>query len=301
MSFWGVDAVLLGVAEMDASRRFLADCGLHETFAAPDRAVFETRDGTELILRPAAAPDLPPAPVPGAALREVTWGAPDAAALKASLTRLGAAEALVPGPDGLARAVDPAGLRLGFRVSRRRPLRVVPLAANAPGNPGRVDRRASVPAGAEPLRIGHLALAAPDLGAMRAFYTEAMGFLPSDESPGHAVFLRCRRRGEHHQLLLRRREGPALLEQLGLALADVQEVLGAGQALARQGWADAGGPRRLAISSAWAWSFAAPFGAAVTLHADDDYCTEAWVPGRFAPGEEAAGVVLGRHGTTRSG
>jgi catechol 2,3-dioxygenase-like lactoylglutathione lyase family enzyme len=288
MAFSGVDAVVLGVADLGAARRFLADCGLREVFAAPDRLVCETRDGGEVVVRPADAPDLAPAPTPGAVLREVIWGVADAAALKRALTRLGAADALVAGPDGLPRALDPAGFRLAFRVSRRRPVKVAPMPANAPGNPGRIDRRAAASPGIEPVRIGHLGLCGGDLAAMRAFYTEAMGFLVSDEAPGHAAFLRCRRRGTHHDLLLLGRDGPAGLDHLGLTLVDAREVIGAGRAMAGAGWQSAAGPGPLDVSSAWAWRFASPLGPVVEFHADDDYCTEAWEPGHVAPGAEAA-------------
>jgi catechol 2,3-dioxygenase-like lactoylglutathione lyase family enzyme len=283
-----VDAVLFGVADMVASRRFLAASGLREIHAAPDRLVAETRDGSEVILVPADAPDLPPPAWPGATLREVVWGAVDAAALKDGLARLGGSGALVAGPDGLPRALDPNGLRLAFRVSRRRHVTVAPTPANAPGNPARIDRRAPSAEGAAPVRIGQLALHAADLDAMRAFYAETMGFVPSDEAPGHAVFLRCRRRGEHHNLLLTTRPGEAGAERLGFALADLHEVMAGGLALARDGWVSAAGPGRRELSSAWAWSFHSPLGLAVELRADDDYCTEAWQPGRFAAGAEAA-------------
>jgi catechol 2,3-dioxygenase-like lactoylglutathione lyase family enzyme len=127
-----------------------------------------------------------------------------------------------------------------------------------------------------------------DLAAMRAFYTEAMGFLVSDEAPGHAAFLRCRRRGTHHDLLLLGEAGGAGLDHLGLTLVDAREVIGAGQALARAGWRSAAGPGPLEVSSAWAWRFASPLGPAVEIHADDDYCTEAWAPAHFPPGAEMA-------------
>jgi hypothetical protein len=123
---------------------------------------------------------------------------------------------------------------------------------------------------------------------MRAFYAEAMGFVPSDEAPGHAVFLRCRRRGDHHALLLIARPGAAGASALGLALADLHEVMAGGLALAGESWRSAWGPGRRAISSAWAWGFHSPLGLVVELRADDDYCTEAWQPARFTPGAEAA-------------
>lgn len=288
MGFSGIDAVLFGVADMASSRRFLAASGLREIHAAPDRVVAETRDGTEVVLVPADAPDLPPPAWPGATLREVVWGATDAAGLKNGLAQLGAVGALVAGPDGLPRALDPNGLRLAFRVSRRRHVKVAPTPANAPGNPARIDRRAPSPAGAAPVRIGSLALEAADLSAMRAFYVEAMGFVPSDESPGHAVFLRCRRRGEHHALLLTARPAAPGAARLAFTVGDLNEVMAGGLALLRDGWRSTAGPGRLELSSAWAWSFESPLGLAAQLRADDDYCTEAWEAGRFAPGAETA-------------
>jgi hypothetical protein len=123
---------------------------------------------------------------------------------------------------------------------------------------------------------------------MRAFYAEAMGFVPSDESPDSAVFLRCRRRGEHHTLLLTAHPGAPGVVSLGLTLADLHEVMAGGLALLRDGWTAVAGPGRLELSSAWAWSFRSPLGLAVELRADDDYCTEAWQPGVFPPGAEAA-------------
>lgn len=302
MGFSGVDAVVFGVVDMAEAQRFLEDWGLRQVFADADRLVYETRDGGEVIVRPHDAPDLPPPIEPGNTLREVVWGATDAGTLKEALDRLAAKGVLVPGPDGLPRAVDPNGLRLAFRVSRRRGVKVTPTPANAPGNPGRVDRRSPVHDRANPIKLGHIVLFAADFAAMRAFYTDAMGFIVSDEYPGHGVFLRCRRRGEHHNLFILNRPGKPGVNHVAFTLTDVHEVIGGGIAMAQKGWKTEIGPGRHPISSAYFWYFHNPLGPPVEYYADDDYCTEAWVaqewtrkPELFAEWAVAGGI----DGTTR--
>jgi catechol 2,3-dioxygenase-like lactoylglutathione lyase family enzyme len=278
MGFSGVDAVIFGVADMGESQRFLADWGLRQVFASADRLVYETQDGGEVIVRPMDAPDLAPAIQPGSTLREVVWGATDAGALKEGLDRLSARGALVPGPDGLPRAIDPNGFRNAFRVSRRRSVKVTPTPANAPGNPARIDRRSPVVEQANPAKLGHVVLFAGDFPAMRAFYTDAMGFIVTDEYPGHGVFLRCRRRGEHHNVFILNRPGKPGINHVAFTLADVHAVIGGGIAMAKKGWKTEIGPGRHPISSAYFWYFHNPLGPPLEYYADDDYCTEAWVP-----------------------
>lgn len=264
MAFTGVDGVVFGVADMAAARRFLADWGLQERQAEADRLVFETLDGGEVILRPAGAPDLPPPIEPGNTLREVIWGVDDAA----DLARLPPMR-------------DPNGLALRFRLSRRREVRVTPTPANAPGCPQRVDRRSPVHAQARPIKLGHVVLFAADFQAMRSFYTERLGFAVSDEYPDHGVFLRCRTPGEHHNLFILNRPGRPGVNHVAFTLADVHEVIGGGIAMAAKGWSTEIGPGRHPISSAYFWYFHNPLGPPLEYYADDDWCTEAWVPQRF--------------------
>jgi catechol 2,3-dioxygenase-like lactoylglutathione lyase family enzyme len=264
MALTGVDAVVFGVAEMDTARQFLTDWGLRETRTEADRLVFETLDGGEVVVRPADAPDLPPAIEPGSTLREVIWGVDD----EADLGRL-------------RPVADPNGLQLGFRVSRRRPMQVTPTPANAPGTPQRVDRRSPVHVRARPIKLGHVVLFAADFAAMRAFYTERIGFTVSDEYPGHGVFLRCRTPGEHHNLFILNRPGKPGVNHVAFTLSDVHEVIGGGIAMAAKGWKTEIGPGRHPISSAYFWYFLNPLGPPLEYYADDDWCTEAWVPQSF--------------------
>ncbi len=270
MNFTGIDAVIFGVEDMAAARRFCRDWGLHEV----SETVFTTRDGGEVILRPIDDRSLPPAIEPGNTVREVVWGAKDQASLDAALARLGGATR------------DPNGLALSFRVSRRSKVVAPATPVNAPGAPMRIDQRSPVHRGADPVKLGHVVLFAADFRAMREFYLEKMGLILSDEYPGHGAFLRCQTPGEHHNLFILNRPGRPGVNHVAFTLSDIHEVIGAGIAMAQKGWKTEIGPGRHPISSAYFWYFENPLGAPVEYYADDDWCTEAWVPQQFTRAPE---------------
>ncbi len=228
MAFSGIDAVVFGVADMAEAKRFLDDWGTSAIAAEPDRLVYETRDGGQIIVRPKDAADLPPAIEPGNTVREVIWGAASETELQDGIARLRAGGRLTEGADGLPRTRDPNGLSLGFRVSRRRKVVVMPTPANAPGTAQRVDRRSPVFDHAEPIKIGHVVLFASDFAAMREFYTERMGLIVSDEYPGHGAFMRCQMRGEHHNLFILNRPGKPGVNHVAFTVSDIHEVIGGG-------------------------------------------------------------------------
>jgi len=59
MGLSGIDAVVFGVTDMAEAKRFLDDWGTRAVSVSPDRLVYETRDGGQVIVRPADAADLP--------------------------------------------------------------------------------------------------------------------------------------------------------------------------------------------------------------------------------------------------
>ena len=301
MSFIGIDAVVFGVADIAEAKRFLDDWGTSPVSAEPRRLVYQTRDGGELIVRAQDDAGLPPAIEPGNTVREVVWGLADKDALAAVLDRL---QDLKPriGADGLARFTDPNGLSIAFRVSQRREIAVTPTPANGPGVALRIDRRSPVYDQARPAKIGHLVVFANDFAAMRAFYTERLGCTVSDEYPGHGVFLRCKVRGEHHNLFILNRPGKPGINHVAFTVSDIHEVIGGGIAMAKKGWKTEIGPGRHPISSAYFWYFHNPLGAPVEYYADDDYCTEAWQPQEFVRKPELFAewaIAGGIDGTTR--
>jgi catechol 2,3-dioxygenase-like lactoylglutathione lyase family enzyme len=299
MAVSGIDAVVFGVEDMGEAKRFLDDWGLRPVVTEAGRLVYETRDGGEIVVHPKDDPALPPAIEPGKTVREIVWGAADEGQLAATVAAAGATP---DGPDGLARTRDPNGLSIAFRLSRRRALSVVPTAANAPGTHHRINQRSPVYERATPIKIGHIVAFAADYQAMRAFYTEKLGFIISDEYPGHGAFMRCQPVGEHHNLFILNRPGKPGINHVAFTVTDIHEVIGGGIAMSKKGWKTEIGPGRHPISSAYFWYFENPLAAPLEYYADDDFCTEAWQAGTFERKPELFAewaIVGGIDGTTR--
>lgn len=281
MALTGIDAVVFGVADMAEAKRFLDDWGVSQVSATADNLVYRTLDGAEVIVRPKDAADLPKAIEAGNTVREVIWGAANQAELDKTLESLKSVPGYHTGADGLPRVTDPNGMSLAFRVTKRTPVVVKPTQVNAPGSHNRVNARSPIHTQAHPINIGHVVLFANDFAAMRAFYTEKLGFSISDEYPGHGVFMRCQRVGDHHNTFVLNRPGKPGINHVAFTVTDIHEVIGGGLAMSRKGWKTEIGPGRHPISSAYFWYFENPLAAPLEYYADEDYCTEAWVPSTF--------------------
>jgi catechol 2,3-dioxygenase-like lactoylglutathione lyase family enzyme len=302
MALNGIDAVVFGVADMAEARRFLDDWGVTQVSAADDRLVYRTQDGTEVVVRPKDAADLPPAIESGNTVREVIWGTADQSELDNTLASLRGAGDFRIGADGMPRVTDPNGLSLAFRISGRSPVTVRPTPPNAPGSHQRVNRRSPIHLRANPVNIGHVVVFASDFAAMRTFYTERLGFVISDEYPGHGVFMRCRPVGEHHNLFVLNRPGKPGFNHVAFTVSDIHEVIGGGIAMSKKGWKTEIGPGRHPISSAYFWYFENPLSAPLEYYADEDFCTGDWKPGTFERKPELFAewaIVGGIDGTTR--
>ncbi|SDO55212.1 VOC family protein [Afipia sp. GAS231] len=281
MTLMGIDAVVFGVADMTEAKRFLDDWGVTQVSATADKLVYRTRDGAEVIVRPKEAADLPPAIEAGNTVREVVWGAADEQELEKTIARLKTVDNFRIGADGLSRVTDPNGMSLAFRVSKRTPMTVNPTQPNAPGSHQRVNTRSPIHSQARPINIGHVVLFAADFAAMRAFYTEKLGFVISDEYPNHGVFMRCQKIGDHHNTFVLNRPGKPGINHVAFTVTDIHEVIGGGIAMAKKGWKTEIGPGRHPISSAYFWYFENPLAAPLEYYADEDFCTEDWKPSTF--------------------
>ena len=279
MALVGIDAVVFGVANMKEATRFLDDWGVSREQATEDKLVYRTRDGAEVIVRPHDRPDLPSPIEAGNTVREVIWGAADEDELEKTLSAVRGLAGFHVRPDGLPRVTDPNGMSLTFRVTRRKPVVVKPTGTNAPGSHQRVNQRSPVHERAHPINIGHVVLFANDFAAMRSFYTEKLGFAISDEYPGHGVFMRCQKVGDHHNLFVLNRPGKPGINHVAFTVTDIHEVIGGGIAMSKKGWKTEIGPGRHPISSAYFWYFENPLAAPLEYYADEDFCTEDWKPG----------------------
>ena len=302
MALNGIDAVVFGVADMAEAKRFLDDWGVTPVSATADKLVYATRDGAQAIVRPMEAADLPPPIEAGKTVREVIWGAASQAELDKTLATLKTVDSFRIGDDGLPRVTEPNGLSLAFRVSQRKPIKVEPTLPNAPGSHNRVNKRSPIHSQAHPINIGHVVMFANDFAAMRAFYTEKLGFSISDEYPGHGVFMRCQKIGDHHNCFVLNRPGKPGINHVAFTVADIHELIGGGIAMAKKGWKTEIGPGRHPISSAYFWYFENPLAAPLEYYADEDFCDEGWQPSTFERKPELFAewaIVGGIDGATR--
>ena len=298
----GIDKVVYGVEDIGECARFFTDWGLSSAGEADGGARFETVDGGEVELRPADDPSLPPAFEAGSTLRRLVWGVENEAELDALRERLAARGPVEADEDGPG-CTDPNGLRLGFRVTRRRDPGIDATPVNVPGRIGRVDRRSPVYERAEPVEIGHVVLFTPQIDASLAFYRDVLGFVVSDWYPEAGYFLRTAPEGGHHDLfLITTPDGRRGLNHIAFTVRDIHEVFGGGLHVARCGWRTEVGPGRHPLSSAYFWYVHNPAGGLAEYYADEDWCTAAWEPRAWkrTPENFAEWAIAGGlDGTTR--
>jgi len=257
----GIDAITYGVEDLELCRRFFGDWGL----APSGDDNFETLNGCEVRIRHKDDPALPPAMEPGSTLREVVWGT-----------------------DGkvLEPCLDPNGLALRFRKSRKRKVDVKGVPINTWDHAARVDRRSAFYERAHPVEVGHLVLFSDRLAEMEDFYGN-LGFLVSDRYPGRGVFLRCTPEGGHHDVfVLQTPDSKPGLNHVAFTVRDIHEVFGGGLHISRAGWQTQLGPGRHPISSAYFWYVHCPAGGLAEYYSDEDWVTPAWKPREFEPKPE---------------
>lgn len=301
MSILGIDRITYGVEDLAACRAFFLDWGLTLVREDAKGLDFESLNGCEIQIRLSDDASLPPAFEPGPTLRQVIWGV----AAPADLDLYRQALQGEPGfkeSDGTLYAIDPNGMGVGLRVSRKRKVDVAGTPSNVWGQVARLDQPAPIYQRAEPVEVGHVVFFTDALQAATAFY-EKLGFCLSDRYPNRGHFMRCSARGGHHDLfLLQTPEGKRGLNHIAFTVRDIHEVFGGGLHISRCGWETQLGPGRHPISSAYFWYFKNPAGALVEYYADEDELTAQWQPRDFEPGPTVFAewaVAGGLDGNTR--
>lgn len=276
MAILGVQSLVFGVEDLELCRRFWLDFGLAQITDEPDRLVFETVEGTTVVVRPNGGPDLPPAP-DGAAntVREVVWCVEAAA----DLDRIADALADLPSLErsaGRVCAVDPNGHAIAFVLAQRRPLADPPDQYNAVRSARRRDQRAQIYPKAQPPLMSHVVFYAPRFAEAQAFYTERLGFRVTDSYPGRSVFLRAEAASEHHNLFLLHLGDKQGFHHVAFEMRSIHEVFGGGLHMTDQGWETMIGPGRHPVSSAYFWYFINPCGGAAEYDWDSDVVSDDW-------------------------
>lgn len=280
----GIDRVSFAVEDLEAAERYAGDWGLSRLDSPAGTMLFAAVDGCEVeFFAPDPADPRRIAIGDRSGICEVTWGAGSAAALDAIRSELARDREAEIGPDGVLRSRDDLGIGIAFRVTRRRKVAFAPPLYNAPGQPTRIDRRASRYAQAKPHEISHLAIGVDDAGEAHRFYVERLGFHISDRYADRGIFMRCSAEGNHHHLFLMNARVPGTrFNHLAFKVRDIHEVIAGGQAFDAKGWSTFAGPGRHIVSSANFWYFLTPFGGSWEYAADEDMVTEAWQPQDFA-------------------
>lgn len=83
-------------------------------------------------------------------------------------------------------------------------------------------------------RASHVVLTAPDLGAVRDFYCEVLGFLKTEET-ADALYLRGLEEQSHHSITFRRSNAPSVCERIGLRVFTEDDLERAAAHFTRQG------------------------------------------------------------------
>jgi catechol 2,3-dioxygenase-like lactoylglutathione lyase family enzyme len=285
MAIVGLDTAIFTPPDMTAAKAFLSDFGLKKLKDGKKGTVYATGIGSEIHLRPADYPGLPPAANEGMAFREMIWGVSSKKHLNQLRKELEKDREVTVDEDGTIHCVDPNGIGLGFRLwTRDKKPKAKPEEFNHLGRYRRVDQRAKLYERARPLRMGHIGFVVPNLDAAEKFYGKRLGFPVSDRyAGGAATFFRSAVREDHHNLfLIWSRDGNLRFHHIAFEVNDIHEVFGGGLFVTnKKGWKTEAGPGRHPVSSAYFWYLKLPFGGAFEYFSDSDYATENWKPNTF--------------------
>jgi hypothetical protein len=280
MKIVGLEGLVYGVADRIDAERFCRDFGLHPITSDEISARFETRDGSEIVLKSLDDPELPRAIQGGPTLREVVWGVAEESVLgqiRHELER----DREVTWDGSRLHTYDDVGLGIAFQISRKRTLEPMLPAANVPGHYQRkVNTRIDFEHDVQPLAIAHVVINCENETKARAFYIERLGFKLSDEFRNAGAFIRTSIAREHHSFFTVQR-APTSLNHVAFYVTDFHELMLGGKAMMAKGWKTRWGPGRHKLGSNYFWYIHSPLGGAMEYTCDVDHVDDNWVPGQF--------------------
>lgn len=296
MNIIGLDSLVFGVDDFDASLNCLRDYGLRQVDRRQSGALYEALDGTSVEVRHASDTGLVKPFGRSPNVRETIYGVADQATLEAIATELSKDRATILDSEGVLHAKDDADIPIAFRVTRRRPIVAPPVLINVPGmTPQRPPNVfASRPeAEAEPRTLSHVVYFVPDVVKAERFYVDRLGFRVVDRFTDVGPFLRPAGTLEHHTLFLI--GAPAKMTGINhftFHMGGANELLQAGWNFRNKGWKGFWGPGRHIFGSNYFWYFNSPFGGALEYDADMDLHDDTWVPRHAESGEKTSQIYL---------
>ena len=279
MTITRVERVVYGVTDLGECTRFFDDFGLERMRADGEGYRFTTQTGQVIELRSADDPSLPPAVEDGPTIREIVWGVDSSAALYELATRL-SGDRDVTASDDEAHAVDETGFGVGLAVSAPWSYRGDYPGVNRTGAATRWNQPIQHPGRVRPIRCCHVALNIPKAGREQAvaFYTERLGFVPSERVRDVGVFLRAPGDTDHHTLLLGHRADRASVNHTAYEVATVDEVIVGANDMIDRGWQEARRLGRHTIGSNFFRFIHAPCGGRVEFASDMDRVDDSYGP-----------------------
>ncbi len=279
MTVMRVERVVYGVTNLGECVQFFDDFGLELLGGEGPGARFRTLTGQVIEIRPADDPGLPPALEDGSTLREVVWGVDTAGALAELATAL-AADRKIQSTDGEVHTVDETGFGVGLAVSDPAAVSTEHPGANRTGAVTRVNQPLDPPGRVRPLRLCHVALNIPKAGREEAvaFYTDRLGFIPTDRVREMGVFMRCPGDSDQHTFLLCHRPDRAGVNHTAYEVAGVDEVIVGANDMIDRGWREARRLGRHTVGSNIFRFIHAPCGGRVEFAADMDRVDDSYGP-----------------------
>ncbi|MGW1212850.1 VOC family protein [Streptomyces sp. NPDC002499] len=272
MGIQRIESIIYGIDDLDECARFFDDFGLFLLERTDEHAVFETLTGQTLHLDTALGPPLPSPVEDGPTLREVVWGVDTQEELERLVAVVAKDREVRESVDGVHHTVDETGFGVGLTLARPKPAPVTPRPANALGSVNRWNTALTAIERVRPLRMCHVALNIPKSGkeAAVAFYTELLGFRPTDVVEPMGVFMQAPGDEDQHTMLLCHRPDRAGINHIAYEVPGIDDVVEGGNHMIDKGWREARRLGRHTIGSNVFRFLHAPCGGRVEYAADMD-------------------------------
>ncbi|MGW2292098.1 VOC family protein [Streptomyces phaeochromogenes] len=272
MGIQRIESATYSIDDLDECVRFFDDFGLFLVERTDEHAVFETLTGQTLHLDTDPGRLLPPAVENGPTLREVVWGVDTPQELERLVAAAGKDREVRRSADDVHHTVDETGFGVGLTLARPRPTPVTPRAANALGSVTRWNTALEPIERVRPLRMCHVALNIRKEGRQEAvaFYTDRLGFRPTDVVEPMGVFMQAPGDDDQHTMLLCHRPDRAGVNHIAYEVPGFDDVIEGGNYMIEKGWREARRLGRHTVGSNVFRFVHAPCGGRVEYAADMD-------------------------------
>jgi catechol 2,3-dioxygenase-like lactoylglutathione lyase family enzyme len=286
MAIVGIESLLYGVQDLDASTRFFEDFGLPLVQETPNEARFRLEEGSTVVIRHIDDASIPKSAVEGIGVREVTWGVDTQANLDRLAAELKRDRELTRDADGTVHFLTDTGLPMALHVFAKRAIVYAPDPVNAPGRVNRLNQHRKWRLRARPKVIQHVVFAVPEVQKSFEFFRDRLQFRLSDAQRGVGLYARADGTNNHHNIFFLDAnahfpglDGRTRFHHVNFGVEDIDEIMVGANHMERCGWQKSVlGLGRHRIDSALFYYLPCPAGGEAEYGADADYVDDNWVP-----------------------